>query len=147
MKKIHLLVSVFVPVLFLTNISIAQTAADWQLLKLDIAGHTKIKGVEAYSHSGKCNGEDVVYVKFVNQNEYSVTIKWFDAIQTNEHKWLRKESPSDKKSLTLAASQDVKGDCSAETLTECIINLKDYIDNSNNFNEYAVYHLEVVPVK
>ncbi|MES2593032.1 MAG: hypothetical protein V4608_14210 [Bacteroidota bacterium] len=147
MKKINLLIAVFVLVLSFIKESTAQTISDWQLLKLDIAGHTKIKGVEAFAQSNKCKGEDVVYVRFVNHNEYPVAIKWFDAIQTNEHKWIRKEGAADKKALTLAANQDIKGDCLSELFIECIIKLKDYVDNPNNFSEYAVYHLEVIAVK
>lgn len=125
----------------------AQANPDWKLLFLDIAGHTTIKGVEVYSQVSTCKDEDVIFLKFVNHNNYPVTVNWLDAVHTQDQKWIKKDQESDKKTLTIDANIETKGDCATLNYPECKIKLKDFIDKLVNYNEYAIYHFEVLPVK
>jgi hypothetical protein len=142
-KKIQL------SVLFLFSVfsfrAYAQVNSDWKILLLDVAGHTIVKGVEVYSQTNTCNDDNVVYLKVVNHNPYSVTVKWIDAVRTQEQKWIKKENDADKKSITLEANKEMIGDCLG-SYKECIIKLKDFVDKPNNFKDYAVYHFQVLEI-
>ena len=124
----------------------AQSDPDWKLLFLDIAGHTIINGVEVFSQVNTCKDEDVVFLKFINHNSHEVTVKWLDAVHTNDQKWIKKDQEADKKSLVIEANLEIKGDCSTTNYTQCIVKLKNFIDKQSNYNEYAIYHFEVSPV-
>jgi len=146
-KNFSFLILFFVLIFSYSQKAYAQANPDWKLLFLDIAGHTTIKGVEVYSQVNTCKDEDVVFLKFINHNSYPVTVKWLDAVHTTDQKWIKKDQEADNKSLTLDANAEIKGDCSTTSYSECNVKLKNFIDKITNYNEYAIYHFEVLPVK
>jgi len=141
-KIIYLIISFFVLNFYSSQVN-AQVNTDWRLLKLDVAGRTIVKGVEVFAQVSTCKDEGVVNLKFVNHNGYPVTVKWFDAMLTQDQKWVKKINPTDQKSLAVDTNKEIKGDCLTNNYSECIIKIKDFIDNPNNFIEYDIYHFEV----
>lgn len=104
-------------------------------------------GVEAYFQLATCNGEQVVYVKFINHNEYSVRLEWFDAVFTQELKWINKDEERNKKSLLIAPKVEAAGKCSGTGNAELIINLKDFIADKKEFKRYSAFQLNVLAVQ
>lgn len=147
MKKIiYLIIPLFALIFSVSHKAEAQVIADWKVLLLDVAGRTNVGGVEVYAQVNKCKEDDVVYLKIINHNEHTVTVKWFDAVLTPQQIWIKKDNATEQKSLTIEPNKEVKGDCGSANYTECVIKLKDFIDKPNNFKEYAVYHFEVIAV-
>ncbi len=128
---------------------IAQSDSDWQPVKLDVAGHSVVSDVEAVFQKKNCNNEEVICVKFMNHNKHAVTIKWYDAILTkgNSNSWIKKDNSTAKKTLTIEAQKELSGDCSSDSSLECVIKLKDFIDNTMDYQLYAIYKFEVIEVK
>lgn len=124
----------------------AQAISDWKLQMLDVAGRTNVNGVEVYVQTSTCKNEIVVLIKFVNHNAYPVTVKWFDAVQTQAHEWIKNDDPALKKSQAIDANSEIKGDCLTNTYLECIVNIKDLIGKQNKFSEYTIYHFEAAPL-
>lgn len=145
-KNFYFLISLFALIFSSLHNVDAQTNPDWKLLLLDVAGRTMVNGVEVYAQGGTCKDNEVVYVKFVNHNSYPVIVKWFDAVLTQDQKWIKKENQADKKSIIIDANKEIVGECLTNNYIECIIKLKDFIDKPTNFKEYAVYHFEVAEV-
>ncbi len=129
----------------MSQIVIAQNT--WEPVKLDVAGHNTVNNVEATFQKGTCNNEEVIFVKFINRNKYPVTIKWYDAILTKSNSWVKKDDVNPKKVLTIAASQEVKGQCSVTESADCVIKLGDYLDKLADYNLYAIYRFEVLEKK
>jgi hypothetical protein len=125
----------------------AQSDSDWQPVKLDVAGHSIVKDVEAVFQKKICNNEEMICVKFINHNKYAVTIKWYDAILTKGNSWVKKENSTAKKTLDIEAQKEISGDCSPDGSLECIIKLKDFIDNTVDYQLYAIYRFEVLEIK
>lgn len=102
--------------LFLFGEANAQTdtSSAWQPMHLNVSGSNIVNGVEASFQLNKCNGEDVVFVKFINRNTHAVEIEWYDAVFTQEKKWIKKENAADKKSLSIPANSEVVGDCAGK---------------------------------
>ena len=134
---------------FLTSYStmVAQTKKEWQPVFLQASGANKLNGVEASFQVATCNGEDVVFVKFINHNTYTVKLEWFDAVFTQELKWINKESSSDKKSVTLAANEETKGVCSTSGNPDLIVKMKNFITNKKDFKRYSTSQLLVIAVQ
>lgn len=148
MKKIiYLIIPLFALVFSFSYKAEAQAiVADWTILKLDVAGRTNVGGVEAFAQVRKCKEDDVVYLKIINHNEHTVTVKWYDAVLTPQQIWIKKDNAAEQKSITIEPNKEVKGDCGAVSYTECVIKLKDFIDKPEYYKEYAVYHFEVIAV-
>src|SRR3989304_9864259 len=89
--------------------SFAQTT--WDPIGLDVVGHNTMNGVNASYQQNTCNGQDVVYIKFTNNNNYSVELNWDNAVFTQDLQWISKEDAADKKTIILAANQNLQGDC------------------------------------
>ncbi len=104
-------------------------------------------GVEAYFQLSTCNGENVVYVKFINHNDYSVKLEWFDAVFTQELKWINKDEERNKKSVLIAPQKEAIGACSGQGSAVLIINLKDFVADKNEFKRYSAYQLNVLAVQ
>lgn len=126
----------------------SQNSNIWEPVKLDVAGHSSFKGVEASFQKEICNdGEEVIIVKFTNNNKYPVTIKWYDAILTQGNSWIKKDNSTAKKILNIDPNKEIKGDCSSSGQIECVIKLKDYLDKLSEYRLYAIYRFEVLEVK
>jgi hypothetical protein len=143
MKEKILFFTFFFLSLFL---AVAQNNDAWAPVKLDVAGHNIVNGVEVSFQKSMCNGEEVIFVKFNNSNKFPVTIKWYDAILTQANGWVKKDGSTPKKTLNIDAGKEIKGDCVQENL-ECLIKLKDYIDRLSDYQLYATYRFEVSEIK
>ena len=110
--------------------------AGWNPIGLDAGGLNTKDGVDASYQISTCKGEDVVFVKLVNHNTYTITVEWYPAIFTQDHKWIKKETLADKKSITLNPNGQLEGDCSG-TKPEMIIRLADFSIKKNNFFRYG----------
>jgi len=146
-KVIYIVIPLFALILMVSHKADAQAMiADWKVLKLDVAGRTNVGGVEVFAQVKKCKEDDVVYLKIINHNEHTVTVKWYDAVLTPQQIWIKKDNASQQKSVTVEPNKEVKGDCVSANYTECVIKLKDFIDKPEYFKEFAVYHFEVIAV-
>lgn len=138
MKKIIFLS--FCLLLFLQQQLNAQ--AIWSPIGLDVVGRNMISGVEASYQLNNCNGEDVVFVKLINHNNYTVTVEWYPAVFTKELKWIRKENPTDKKSVDINPNAALTGDCSVSNPSMMIL-LKDFSVDAANFKRYGTTNFAV----
>lgn len=125
----------------------SQTNAGWQPIYLLISGSNIMDGIEADFQINTCNGEDIVYVKFINHSAYPVKLEWFDAVFSQELKWINKDKAEDKKSLILPASSEAKGDCLNNKFPELIVKIKDFVADKKDFKRYSSLHLSVTAVK
>lgn len=128
-----------------TNSPAQNTLAEqgWQPIGFNVAGHNIMNGVEAFYQVSNCNGENVVFVKFINHNDYAVTLEWFDAVFTQELKWFSKENTTAKKNISLDAKQEKTGDCTSENVVALKIKLKDFISDVTNFKRYGAKEFSV----
>lgn len=104
-------------------------------------------GVEASFQLNTCNGEDVVYLKFINHSSNPVKLEWTDAVFTHELKWINKDEAKDKKSLQIPAKAEVKGNCSNNVDPELFVKLKDFVIDKKDFKRYSASHLKVIAVQ
>jgi hypothetical protein len=140
MKKLLLLFFTISP--FCYNPDTNAQTADWTPIFLTVSGNHIVKGLEGYFQKGICNNEDVVFVKFVNTNPYSVALTWYNAVFTHEIKWYY--NANDTKSLTVPAATTSEGTCGGEALL--IIKLSDFISDPNQFKRYCSVELTISPV-
>lgn len=147
MKKIIHNISCFILVLcFAVSSVIAQNTAEWEPVKLNVAGSNSVKGVAAVFQKVSCDGESYVLVKFTNNNPHSVTIKWYDALLTQQEAWIKKDDLP-KKELAIGPGKNAIGECGAGKDNLCTIKLKDYLPQTSDYKSYAIYHFEVIDNK
>ncbi|MES2139205.1 MAG: hypothetical protein V4511_05825 [Bacteroidota bacterium] len=146
-KSNYLLIPLFVLIFSVSHKADAQAIAiDWKPLFLDVAGRTIVGGVEVFAQVNKCKEDDVVFLKIINHNQHTVTVKWYDAVLTPQQVWIKKDNSTEQKIITIEPDKEVKGDCVSTNYTECVIKIKDFVDKPANYQEYAVYHFEVKAV-
>lgn len=104
-------------------------------------------GVEASFQINTCNGEDVIYIKFINRNENTVKLEWFDAVFSQELKWINKDQTSNKKSLILPAVKEVKGECSSKLYPELVVKIRDFVADKKDVKRYSTSQLKVIAVQ
>ncbi len=120
---------------------------DWQPIYLLVNGGNTMDGIEASFQLSKCNQEDVVYVKYVNHNTYPVKVEWFDAVFTQELKWINEERVAAKKSITLSANEEAKGECLKSANAKLVVKIKDFIKDKKDFKRYSASQLTITAVK
>jgi hypothetical protein len=125
----------------------AQSISEWQPIFLNVAGDNKMNGLEASFQENTCTGEDVIFIRFINHNSYPVKVEWFDGVFTQELKWINKEKDADKKSLTLAANIEAKGECTKKLYPELFVEMKSFIADKKNFKRYMAAQLMVTAVQ
>ena len=135
----------------------AQVNSDWQRIGLTVAGYNIVDGVEALFQVNSCNGKDVIYVRYINHTNSAVKIDWNDAVFTEDQKWINKDADADKKSITIPANSEVKGECPASSNGESvkpvnknpqlIIDMKDFITDKKNFKLYSAANFRVTAGK
>ena len=145
--KISFLISLVFAIYFLPHQASAQSKQEWLQIYLNIVGDNKMNGVEASFQVNTCNGEDMIYIKFVNQNDYPVKIEWFDAVFTQASTWINKEKNSDKKSLILAAKAEAKGECFKKLYPELCVEEKVFVADKKDFKRYMANQLMVTAVQ
>lgn len=125
----------------------AQSGAEWQPIYLQVTGHNTMDGVEALFQLNSCNGEDIISIKYINHNDYAVKLEWFDAVFTQELKWINKEQAGDKKTIQLAAKEEAIGKCSNNLYAELIVKVKDFTADKKDFKRYSASRLRVSGVQ
>lgn len=119
----------------------------WEPVKLDVAGHTVVKKVAVSFQKTLCQNEEFIVVKFVNNNDFPVTVKWYDAVQLTSDSWIKKDDTTPKKVLEIPAKSEIKGDCMSKDNQDCVINLKNFIENPLLYKSYAMYRFEIPNIK
>lgn len=145
-KKIINLILLLVLIIS-SNVRVSAQTNDWQPIYLLVSGANTMEGVEASFQLNTCNGEDVIYVKFINHNEYAVKLEWFDGVFSQELKWVNKEQAGDKKTITVPAKAEAKGTCLNNSNLELVIKVKDFVANKKDVKRYSTSQLMIVPVK
>lgn len=125
----------------------AQVNTEWQPIYLTPGGGNTIDGVEASFQVNTCNGEDIIYIKYFNHNGYSVNLEWFDAVFTQELKWINSELPDEKKSLQLPANKGIVGECSNNLYPELVIKVKKFVADKKDVKRYLASRLIVISVQ
>ena len=106
-----------------------------------VTGSNNMDGVEASFQPASCNNENIVYLKFNNHNEYPVKLEWFDAVFTQELKWINKDGEENKRTLVVPAKTEVVGSCVNNSKPELVVVLNDFIADKKNFKRYVSSHL------
>jgi hypothetical protein len=125
----------------------AQGNAEWQPIFLLVTGGNTVDGVEASFQLNKCGSEDVVSIRFFNHNSYPVVVEWYDAVFTQSLKWVNEERVAQRKSVTLPANSEAKGECSKTIYPKLLVKVKDFVSDKKDFKRYSASQLTVVPVQ
>lgn len=120
---------------------------NWEPVKLDVAGHTVVKKVAVSFQKTRCQNEEYIVIKFVNNNDFPVTVKWYDAVQLTSDSWIKKDDTTPKKVLEIPGKSEIKGDCMSQDHQDCVIKLKDFIENPLLYKSYAMYRFEIPNIK
>lgn len=145
-KTIHNFFCFLFLLVFAVSSGMAQNATDWEAVKLNVAGSNSVKGVAAVFQKVDCDGEAYIVVKFTNNNQHPVTIKWYDAILTQQDAWIKKDDLP-KKQLAIEPGKNLVGECGGVKENVCTIKLKDYLPQLSDYKSYAIYHFEVIDNK
>ena len=68
----------------------------WKNAILRSDGQTVLNKVEAYCSKTICDGEEFILIKFVNKNNFKVSVEWVDAIFV-KGVWYYSKNPNPKK--------------------------------------------------
>jgi hypothetical protein len=121
----------------------AQQPTTWTPIFLDPKGGNLSDGVEAWFQQGTCGNDAVVFVKFINTNEFPVSVQWYNSVFTTELKWINKEK--EIKTLKLEARAALAGSCESESVL--VIKLSDFISDPSQFKRFTSTNLTVNKVK
>lgn len=154
-RKLQLLFLLLVLIIFSKLQVNAQTNSEWQPVGQTADGSGRIDGVETFFQINECNGKNVIYIRFINRNNYSIKLEWFDAVLTQELNWIFKDKLADKKSLIINANSDLAGECSVSsgnvlkqsTHPVLLIEMKNFVVDKNNFNQYFATSLSSTIIK
>ncbi|MFT3705755.1 MAG: hypothetical protein QM802_25525 [Agriterribacter sp.] len=94
------------------NTIIQNTALNWQLDKT-------VAGVDFFYAISSCNGDNVVFLKMNNKNQYSVEVSWKEVFQTQLAK--DKEGLAGAKKIVLAKGETLESDCDHPTQPSLLI--------------------------
>lgn len=131
MKKVKILILFWVMMLmYLLSKSQVQNA----ILRSD--GRTILDGVEAYYAKAICNDEKCILIKFINKNEYTVKVKWVDAIFVNGNWYYA----TNEKSVLLNPGETL-GDCNDFKMK---VKIGSIIEDPLKFEHYTVSGLTVI---
>jgi hypothetical protein len=134
-------------ILFSISSVFAQSNSEWKPIGLDVSGKNIQNGVEASYQLSKCNNENLVLIKFINHNTFSVSIEWNDAVFTKNAQWYRNQKADIRKSITISGNEVIFGDCSVNSRKELVINVLDFINEINDFQLYRAISFKVISIK
>jgi len=109
----------------------AQTNASWKPLWLSTTN--MFKGVEGFFQISACNGTDMVLIKLINHNNFSINSKWKALVITQDGQQHTGKNAQD--SLVLAPNSELDGDCSGSK-AQLAIKLSDFGTNEGNFKAF-----------
>ena len=121
----------------------AQSNQEWKSIGLTASGKNVQNGVEAFYQLNKCNNENVVFIKFINHNNFGIALDWNDAVFTKDFRWVVNANVQTLKHLTLAGNISVSGDCSGINQSELVVKVNDFISNIEDFNLFGINSLKV----
>ncbi len=99
------------------------------------------KGVEGFYQFSSCNGTDMVLIKFVNHNNYSIKSNWKALVITKDDQQHSGKNAQD--SLVLAPNSELAGDC-AGSKAQLSIKLSDFATNEGNFKAFMASGFDFV---
>ncbi len=131
----------------------AQNNSDWQPIYLTPGGGNMVDSVEAFFQVNSCNGDGVVFIKFINHSSHLVKIEWYDGLFTQELKWIKKELPADEKSLTLPPKTTAEGGCinsanvagnAGTVYPQLLVSLKNFSVDKNEIKRYSASRINII---
>jgi hypothetical protein len=141
MRLKYNVLSIFI--LFYVTSVFAQSNSNWSPIGLSVSGKNMQNGVEAFYQLSKCNNEDVVFIKFINNNANAVVVEWNDAIFTKALQLQNNQKGNNKKTLTIGANKVIFGDCSSKSQPELTVKVHDFINNIADFKLFKVTSFQV----
>lgn len=133
--------------LFVISLNLfAQTNTGWLPIGLSASGKNMQNGVEAFYQLGKCNSEDIICIKFINNNNFGVNMEWNDAVFTMEHKWISNVKTEKRKCLTLGQGETVSGDCKKNKNSELRVKINEFITDIKDFNLFGLNNFKVTSI-
>lgn len=132
MKRISLLV---LAALLYCGAAISQNQ-QWTEAFARADGATMVKGVEVLSLQGECNGNDVIFIKMINHNDYEVKFDWNNAMLVNES-WMDNPNQNVKSSIVIEPKGEVAGSC-AGTFTQLVVKVSDFGITLNEMKYFQV---------
>lgn len=133
--------NLYILLFFSVSSVFAQSNSEWKPIGLTVSGKNIQNGIEAFYQLYVCNNENVIFIKFINHNNYDVTVEWKDAVFTKELKWVSNENII--KSLIIKADEVIFGDCSGKSQKELIVKVNDFIMNIDDFNQFKTTSFQV----
>jgi hypothetical protein len=76
--------------------------------------------VEFYYKIDDCNGENAVYLKIINKNNYKVSLKW-EEVYVDKKSGASIKNFSGQKELIVSANTTVEASCNSKEHAECLI--------------------------
>jgi|GEM_PF-2780559 len=144
MKTILLILNIFtIMTVFICNPVQAQQNSDWKPVGLAVTGKNVQQGVEAYYQISKCGNEDVIFVRFINNNSKPVKVEWNDGIFNSDQVWLSNSKINTRKTLNIEAFKAIEGSCNSNVCPELVLRIKDFTDNAENVRIYRALSFHV----
>ncbi|MEW6469235.1 MAG: hypothetical protein AB1458_09935 [Bacteroidota bacterium] len=135
--------TLFVLVLLLASFISAQSQTlQWTPIFLNPKGDNLVDGVEAYFARGTCDGKEVVFIKFINHNSYNVKISFYDAVFTQDIKWVNKQET--QRTIEIASKSEAIGQCGQEA--HLVVDLATFISSAEEFKKYCSAGFTVTPI-
>ena len=138
MKK-NLFCFLFLALMLAPKTGIAQTSSAWTPIFLSANGDNVKHGVEAYFQRGLCGTDEVVYIRFVNTNNYDVILGWYNAVFTQSIEWIHDND--NLVTLTIPALSNNTGSCSGQA--HLVVKLADFIPDPAQFKRFTTSQLTV----
>ncbi len=88
-------------------------ASDWTLNK-------SINNVEFYYKIGECDGQDVIFLKIVNMNDFEIEATWTDMVYDRVLE-MNTEAHYGSKELLVPAEATLQADCSEAESSDLIV--------------------------
>lgn len=111
----------------------------WQNAVLRADGFTELNGVEAFCDKTICDGEEYVFIKFINNNDYKVRVEWKDAVWVNGVWYYSKNE--NNKVFYLDPKSTTTGQCDGEQKLK--VKISSIIDDPQSFQHFTVSGLAI----
>ncbi len=115
----------------------------WQSAVLRADGLMNVDGVETFCLRTTCGNDDIILIKFVNNNDFKVRVEWIDAIKT-ESGWIYSKNTSPK-ILNLEPGATVIGQC--DGMEKLKLKINSILDNPTAFGHYATSGLITIKLR
>ena len=113
------------------------SSAEWKPVGLTMSGGNSAFGVSVYYQISDYDGQDVVLMRLVNHNLYSVKVEWNPAVFTNDHVWIKREEAVNRRSISMEANSEIAADCSGKA-PELVFRLKEFPVEAINIVRYGI---------